>query len=110
MATVFYDHLIPWHKVERYLVAIQPTADEKWELLEVIEETVHTQVLTLVLEHIPQTSHDAFLERFHAAPHAEEHLVFIKSACTDDVEAIISMEMDRFIDELITSLQTLDAE
>lgn len=108
MATVFYDHLIPWHKVEAFIVSVQPTAEEKWELIEIIEETVHTEVLTLVLSHLPETTHAEFLERFHAAPHQEEHLHFLRSQNTVDVEATIAAAMDLFIEDLLSSLQSPD--
>lgn len=110
MATVFYDHLIPWHKVERFLVEVQPTPEEKWELVEIIEETVHTEVLTIVLSHIPESSHEEFLKRFHSAPHASEHLVYIQSQCSDDVEASIATTMEQFIEELLESLKTVEEE
>lgn len=104
MATVFYDHLIPWEKVETFLLEIQPTPEEKWELIEIIEETVHTEVLTIVLSHIPESTHEEFLDRFHTAPHAEEHLVFIKTHSGISLEEILPGKMQQFLDEVLAEL------
>lgn len=79
MATVFYDHLISWDRTEQYLVSLGLSREEQLELLELIEEIMHTEIWMLLLSHLPQERHDEFLEQFHRAPFDAAHLANLQT-------------------------------
>ena len=79
MATLFYDHLIDWQKLSNAVEALQLDSEDKSEVWEEIEHTIHTEVLIIFVKHLPPEKHEEFVERFHAKPYNSEHLEFVKT-------------------------------
>lgn len=105
MATVFYDHLIDWESLEKALAMLELDREIQHQYLDEIEHTVHTEVLTVITEHLPEEHHEDFLERFHAAPHDPSHLHYIVSHGHPDVELAIQAKANQVIAEIIVELE-----
>jgi hypothetical protein len=106
MSTIFYDHLIPWHKVDLYIQTVGLAGEERIEIIELIEETIHTETLLVILHHLPAGKHEEFVEKFHAAPHDKEHLTFLKQHGHPEIEQRIKEAAEKIITELLTELES----
>jgi hypothetical protein len=104
MAKLFYDHLITWEKLTRSLDTLGAEGHDRIELIEVIEESLHTEILIVILEHLPQEKHEEFLEQFHAAPHDEIHIDFINIHGHPNIEEKIKKRSDEHIEEILLDL------
>lgn len=107
MAKLFYDHLIIWEKLTRSLDTLGADGEERLQIIEIIEESLHTEILIVVLEHLPREKHEEFLDLFHAAPHDESHLAYIKKHGHTDIEEKIRKKSDELIEEIILDLITV---
>jgi mannitol/fructose-specific phosphotransferase system IIA component len=105
MSTVFYDHLIDWEKIERALQSLSLSKEEHLEVLELIEESLHTEVLMVICTHIPKDHHEEFLGKFHTAPHDASHLDYLRMHAVSDIEAQIRLRSLEVIEEFIEVLE-----
>ncbi len=101
MAALFYDSLVPWDQVELYLHNLDLEPEDRASAIELIEETVHTEILVTILSAIPQEKHTEFIERFHAAPHDTDHFVYIETLTEADVPELISSKASSVISKIL---------
>ena len=86
MAQLFYDHLIVIEEVIAVLDEHKLTKEERTELLEFIDQTLHHEILDLIFTHLPKEKHATFLTQFHMAPHDVKLLEFLQDATSVDIE------------------------
>lgn len=79
MSKIFYDHLVLREEVTIELDKYNLAREEREELIQLVDETLHHQVLNTILTHLPKEKHREFLEKFHQAPHDEKLLDYIKN-------------------------------
>ncbi len=101
MTTVFYDHLIPWHLVDQYLLQEQLHGEERVEFLQLVDEVVHTEVFLLFLHQLPEDHHAVFIERFHANPADEQHLVFLVEVVGEQLPQLIAQRAEVVLVEVL---------
>ena len=101
MSRVFYDHLIDWDKLTQSLDSLSVDGEDRIELIELIEESLHTEVLLVILHHLPQENHKEFIQRFHSAPHDESHLHFISSHTTTRIDDAIRAKSQEVFENLL---------
>lgn len=79
MRDIFYDNLIKPHK-ESLLLELSTNLHhlEQEEILELIEETLHQRILTVILTELPNAYHEHFLVRFKENPSDTELFTFLK--------------------------------
>ncbi|MGB6882108.1 MAG: hypothetical protein WBD86_02315, partial [Microgenomates group bacterium] len=65
MSKIFYDHLIVFEEVDRYIKDTVETHEERDELWQIVDEIVHHRVLGCVLDKLPKEHHEEFLGKFH---------------------------------------------
>jgi hypothetical protein len=104
MSTLFYDHLFPCEKVEITLSKLSLSSGERIEIIEIVEETIHTKTLHIILEHLPQEHHEGFLHRFHRSPHDETHLIFLRQHAHPEIEGYIREELEKSLSPLLEEL------
>lgn len=104
MASVFYDHLIDWGRLDSALNALGLDKEQKLEYLEEIEHTLHTEMLVLIIENLAPEHHEGFIDRFHAAPHDAAHLHFLVEVCKPDIEISIHVKANQIISHIIIDL------
>jgi hypothetical protein len=93
-AKIFYDHLIIIEEVEMILITHQLTKEECEEILQLIDRTMHNEILQKILSHLPRHHHEEFLTRFHAAPHDNKLMTFLKDHTIVDIEKEIMIVAD----------------
>ncbi len=92
MSKIFYDHLIILNDLEIRISGLELEPEEREELGQLVEETVHYRILTVILDSLPQENHQEFLGFFHQAPHEENLLGYLKEKI-EDIEEIIRREI-----------------
>lgn len=104
MAHLFYDHLVEWKKLDDVLLSLELDKEERMTLLELAEESIHTEVLILIFEELPREHHEEFLLAFHAAPHDVMHVMYLRGKGIDDIEHRIHLRALEIIEDLIESI------
>ena len=105
MSKVFYDHLVILEEVEITLSSHELSPEEKKEIHQMIEESVHFRITTRILDHLPRPHHKKFLDLFHKAPHDEKILDFLKEKVTD-IEKHIKEEVALLEKELLKEIKS----
>lgn len=104
MATIFYDHLIDWRKLDTAIRNLGIDSEERQTVMTHAEHIIHMHVLMVIVSHLPREKHEEFITRFHSAPHDVSHLHYIVSHTTTDVESAIRNKADDLIQEIIGEL------
>lgn len=105
MSKLWYDHLIVLDEVEIEINNLELEQDEKEELHNLIEETLHHRVLSRVLEVLPREHHEGFLKEFKKRPHDGALIDYINERIDDQVEKHISGEISKLKEELLDDLR-----
>jgi len=79
MGALFYDHLTRMETLYTEIELLSLDRSEKIIIIDHIEARLHHQVLEVVLDHLPPSDHQYFLELFHQQPHHHQLLDFLKS-------------------------------
>jgi len=80
---IFYDRLINISDIITEVERLQIQPEEKEELAQLVDSTIHHEVISVILTNLPQENHQEFLERFHAKPHDDKLLDYLKAKIGD---------------------------
>lgn len=105
MAQLFYDHLIVIEEVTAVLDEHGLTKEERAELLNLIDQTLHHEILDTIFTHLPKDKHETFLTRFHACPHDVKLLVFLQEETRIDIEKEILKTANRVKRHALSSIK-----
>ena len=75
---IFYDEIIQIGELMTHIQHLEIDTQEKEELAQMVDETVHHEMLSVILTHLPEEHHEEFLERFQAKPHDPSLLEYLK--------------------------------
>ncbi len=84
----FYDHLVAVEEVTTVLKNYNLSVDEHGEITQLVEKTIHHEVLNIILKKLPKEKHEDFLNKFRAAPHDKNLLDYLKREVGDIEEEI----------------------
>lgn len=104
MSKIFYDHLVVREEIiaelDKHVIAVE----EREELVQLADETLHHHVLDIILSSLPAEKHEEFLVKFHNTPFDEKLLDYLKEI-DKDIEQKISSEAKKVKDELLTEIK-----
>ncbi len=83
MAKIFYDHLIYIDEVVAELDKHKISVEERQELIELTDQTLHHEALNIILKNLPIEKHEEFLSMFHKSPGDSKLLDFLKTDVAD---------------------------
>lgn len=101
---VFYSHLVVIEDLTAELDKWLIPAEEKTEMLQLIEETLHNHTLNVILNHLPGHKHQVFLENFEKNPENAELMALLKAEIKEDIEAAIKTQAERIKKELLLEI------
>jgi hypothetical protein len=104
---IFYDHLVDWKSVNSRLAEFDLTSGERDELLRLLDETIHFEVMRHLLEMLPNHVHDRFILQVKEAPHSHDQLTFIKQYhphVETTITRIASNSTGKFLDTIHASM------
>ena len=94
MSKLFFDHLLSLDQLDREIKKIAKTQEEREELWLLVDEIIHHKVLGCILDKLPQTHHEEFLEMFHKSPQDEEFLFgYLREKIDKNIEEILRQEL-----------------
>jgi hypothetical protein len=105
MSKVFYDKLIVLTDVEREVNSLSRTKEEKNELWEIIDDTVHQRVLSCLFENLPESSHQEFIDKFDLCPFDEGLFDYLTGKIGKNVEELIKNELGELAYEILQDLK-----
>lgn len=105
MSKIFYDHLVQIEEIYLELDKHDLPKENRDELASLIDETTHHRILDTILTHLPQEKHQTFLEKFHASPHDQKLLTYLKSEIAADIEEKIKTEGRKLKAELLAEIK-----
>ena len=76
---IFYDEIIQIGELMTHIQHLEIETEEKEELAQMVDETIHHEVMSAILTHLPEEHHEEFLERFQAKPHDPSLLQYLKA-------------------------------
>jgi hypothetical protein len=101
MSSLFFDQLINLDKINKSIKKASSTKEEEIELWEIVDETIHHQVLVCVLENLPKKHHQQFLDMFDQNPADETILDFLQKNTKQDISSAIKKTLDTLCLEII---------
>jgi len=93
MSKIFYDHLILIEELFEEIDQVEGTEMDKAELKKILDDIVHHRILSKILELLPEVHHVDFLERFHAAPFALDHLEYLEEKTDRDITSELVLQL-----------------
>jgi hypothetical protein len=102
---IFYDHLIEIEEIEVELDRHEINSDDREELLRIIDENIHHDVLNLILTSLSKEKHEPFLTKFHQTPHDVELLKYLKEEINEEIEERIKEEIKKVKKEVLSEIK-----
>jgi|GEM_PF-3258971 len=78
MSSIFYDHLVDWPAAEAQLKALTSSEEEHYQLSELLDQTTHHEIFTVILMVLPKRAHATFLKQVQKEPHGAQHLALLR--------------------------------
>lgn len=104
MSKLFFDHLIVFEEVNVVIKNAAKDPDEREELWKVVDEMVQHNVLTCILEKLPDEHHSDFLEKYHAFPYDTGIIDFLNEKTEEDIEGIIRARISDLEKEILEEI------
>lgn len=105
MAKIFYDHLIKFEEITQELGRYELDAVEMEEIVRIADETIHIQVLDVILTHLPKDRHEEFLIKFHDKPHNEKLIEYLEKSAHPGIQTKISETAKKAKNEILTEIR-----
>lgn len=77
--SVFYDHLTGLDEIHQELMGLGLPAQEHYYLLNLVDSTLHHEVLSVCLDCLPVSHHESFLIQYSKEPNDGSLLTHLKS-------------------------------
>ena len=106
MTKIFYDHLVELGKIDKQIKKVAKTSEEKEELWGLVDEIIHHKVFDVILGKLPREHHEEFLEKFHASPHDESLIDYLKEKIGQNIEELIKQEIGSLGEEILREINT----
>lgn len=104
MSKIFYDHLVAREEIIAVLDQHKLTIEEREELVRLVDENLHHQVLDTILTHLPKEKHEEFLRELHRRPHDLRLLDYIQTHIEIDIIAAIKKTSEKAKKELLAEI------
>lgn len=105
MSKVFYDHLVIREEVDCELNNYQLDKEEKDELIDIIDRTLHHHILNVILSHLPRNKHPEFISKLHADPGSEGIMEYLKTQIGPYIEEEIKKQSRKVKQEILSEIR-----
>lgn len=104
MAKIFYDHLVFREEIDLELDQYDLSILERQELVSLIDETIHHEILDLILSNLPTERHEEFLDSLHLQPGNKNLLVYLNEQTGKDMEKMIQKHSQDLKKEILKEI------
>lgn len=77
--SVFYDHLVGLDELHQELAVLNLPTQEHYHLLNLIDSTIHHEILSVCLDCLPIEHHESFIVQFSKEPNDQSLLAHLKN-------------------------------
>jgi hypothetical protein len=105
MAKLFYDHLVVREEIDIELDKFAIDAEEKAELIELIDQTLHHHVLNVIFNHLPKDKHPEFVKKLHGSPCDLELIDYLKIYAHPEIESKIRDQAAKIKKEIMGEIK-----
>jgi hypothetical protein len=105
MSKIFYDHLVLREEITLELDNYHLSTEEKEDLINIIDETLHHHILNLILSHLPKTKHQEFISRLHTRPDDSGLLDFLKTHAGSGIEEDIKSHAAKIKKDILNEIK-----
>lgn len=85
---IFFKQLVDVGEVEETINALLEKEEERQEILDLVDSTLHHAVVSRILDELAEEYHEDFMSRFLEAPENPEILIFLVEKVPDIKEKI----------------------
>ena len=107
MTNIFYDHLIAFDKIIVILDKHGLTLEEHQEILSIVDQHIHHEVINIILAHLPKDKHAVFLEKFHFDPTNHDLLTYLKTEIDNNFEEKLKKHIDFVLEDVIKEIRLI---
>ena len=105
MSKIFYDHLVIIEEITSKLDRYNLDNLAKEELVMLIDETLHHEMMNLILSSLPEKHHEEFLSKLYRNPADESLLEYLKVHSGKDIEKLINEEAKKVKKEILMEIK-----
>jgi hypothetical protein len=105
MAKLFYDHLVVIEEIIVALTREQVSKEELDLLLATIDETLHHEILTTILTHLPKAHHEEFLHKYTHQPHDTGILAYLHEKSGKNMELEIMKTVEKIKKDIFAEIR-----
>jgi hypothetical protein len=105
MSALFFDHLVIKEELEFELNSYQLSAEDKDDLIAIIDTTLTHHVLNVLLNYLPKELHEEFIAGFQKNPDDVGHLNYLKSHAHPEIEKEIKKIAAKVKSEILTEIR-----
>lgn len=100
MTKIFYDHLIKFEEITEELGRYELDAVEMEEIIRIADETIHINVLDVILTHLPKEKHEEFLIKFHDRPSDVTLIEYLEKEAHPEIQKKIAEVAQKVKEEI----------
>jgi hypothetical protein len=105
MSRLFFDHLVVFERINLEIKEVVTDQQEREELWNIVDEIVHHNVLSCVLDILPNEHHDDFLEKYHSHPHDSSLVDYLNEKTEDNVEDFLRERIKKLEEEILQEIR-----
>jgi len=105
MSTLFFDHLVIREELEFELNSYTLTPEDREDLVAIMDNTLNSHILNVILNHLPKDKHTEFVDLFKSKPHDTGHLDYLKIHAHPEIEAEIKKQAARIKAEILSEIR-----
>lgn len=108
MSRLFFDHLVVFERVDVVIKNAAKNPEDKEELWKVVDELVHSHVLTCILERLPGEHHNEFLEKYHSHPYDDGLIGYLNERVEENIEEIIREAIGLLEEDILREIEEIE--
>lgn len=100
MSIIFYDHLVIKTQILDHIDSQDDSDSQKGKAKQLVDDIIHQAVIEYVLDKLPPSKHQTFLEQVHERPYDPEIIDYLKSHISPEIETDISHHVEKIIEDI----------
>jgi hypothetical protein len=105
MSKIFYDHLVIREEIDCELNNYKLDKEEKDELIEIIDQTLHHHILNVILNHLPKDKHPEFISKLHTNPGDDGIMEYLKTQIGPYIEEEIKKQSHKVKQDILSEIR-----
>ena len=100
MPIIFYDHLVLKAPVHEFIDGLDEPDNQKGKAKQLVDDIIHQGIIEFVLERLDPKKHHTFLQTLDDRPYDPEIISYLKKHISPEIEAEISIRVEKLIKDI----------